>query len=162
MILLITASTRAAQCAQALHEATSRPVEVATTLRQAISQLRNGDYTAAVIDQLLLEADPDESEVLLQQLGTAVRVHENFAICGIERLVRELRLALHRREQDEQLARRGAEQALRSELKGTVTALLLSSEMALKVPNLPPAVESKLQTVDELAREIRAKLGGNG
>jgi hypothetical protein len=40
------------------------------------------------------------------------------------------------------LARQGAQQALRNELKGTVTALLLSCEMALQAPNLETFAEN--------------------
>src|SRR5271155_4767444 len=70
-------------------------------------------------------------------MGTAVPVYSNFAIHGIERVSRELRSALHRRNRELQAARREAEQTLRSELKDTITALLLSCELALDVPNLP-------------------------
>jgi len=57
------------------------------------------------------------------------------------------------------IARQGAQQALRDELKDTVTALLLSCEMALQVPGIPSIAEGKMRTVDELAREMRKKLG---
>jgi hypothetical protein len=57
------------------------------------------------------------------------------------------------------VARREAEQALRSELRNTITALLLSCEVALAVPNLPILAETKMKAVDSLAREMRTKLG---
>lgn len=57
------------------------------------------------------------------------------------------------------IARQGAEQKLRNELKDTVTALLLSCEMALQVPTLPSAAEIKLRAVDTLARAMREKIG---
>jgi len=47
---------------------------------------------------------------------------------------------------------------LRNELKGTVTALLLSCEMALQAPNLETSAEAKMRAVYELAQEMRAKL----
>jgi len=100
-------------------------------------------------------------EVLLQHLGTAVALHVNFAISGIERVIRELRAALNRRKRESLAARRDAEQLLRSELKGTVTALLLTCEIALEVPNLPTPAEDKLRAVYDLAREMRIKIGLN-
>lgn len=159
MILLITASARAQECAQAIQQATTENVQIASTLQQAAAQLRSSEYSAVVIDQFLVEAEPDETELVMQHLGTAVALHINFAISGVERVIREVRAALNRRKRETIAARREAEQILRSELKGTVTALLLSCEMALGVPNLPQTAESKLRTVYDLAREMRSKIG---
>ena len=89
----------------------------------------------------------------------ATPVFVNFAISGIERVVRELRAALQRRTKEVQVARKVAEGALRNELKGTVTAILLSCEMALQAENLPTTAQVKLQAIDELGREMRKKLG---
>jgi len=158
MILLITPSAKAQDCAKAIQEATAESAQVAATLRQAVTHLRAQEYSALVIDQSLLEAEPDESEMLLQHIGMAIPVHVSFAISGMERVLRELRAALQRRKQEVRLARQGAEQTLRNELKGTVTALLLSCEMALQVPSLPAAAEAKMRAVDRLAQDMRAKL----
>ena len=159
MILLITPSARAQDCALALHEATSETTNIASTLRQAATQLRAQDYSAVVIDQTLLDAEPDESEMALQHIGTAMPVYVNFAISGITRVVRELRVALHRRSRETLVARQEAERALRNELKGTVTALLLSCEMALQLPELTSAAEARMRAVHELAQGMCGKLG---
>jgi hypothetical protein len=76
---------------------------------------------------------------MLQHLGMASPVYVNFAISGIERVLREVRTALSRRQREEQVARRSAEQAIWSELKESVTALLLSCDLALSVPRSAPA-----------------------
>jgi len=159
MILLITPAARAPECAEALQQATSEATHVAATLHQAATQLRTHEYSAVVIDQLFLEVDPAESELVLQHIGMAIPVQVTFAISGIPRVVRELRAALRRRKQEGSIARRGAEQTLRNDLKSTVTALLLSCEMALHVSSLPTAAEAKLRTIHELAIDIRMKLG---
>jgi hypothetical protein len=158
MILLVTPSARAQDCAKAIQEVTAESAQVAATLRQAVTHLRAQEYSAVVIDHSLLEAEPDEGEMLLQHIGMAIPVHVSFAISGMERVLRELRAALQRGKQEVRLARQGAEQTLRNELKGTVTALLLSCEMALQVPSLPAAAESKMRAVDRLAQDMRAKL----
>jgi hypothetical protein len=158
MILLITPSAKAQQCADAIREATGEPADVASTLRQAAGQLRAHEYTAVVLDQLSLEAEPDECELVMQHIETAIPVYVNFAISGTERVIREVRAALHRRKKESILARRWAEEALRNDLKGTVTALLLSCEMALEAPSIPSAAEAKMRAAHELAREIRNKL----
>jgi hypothetical protein len=159
MILLITPADRGPECAKAIEETTTEATQVASTLRQAATLLRSQEYSAVIIDQFLLEAEPDEGEAVLQHMGTGIPVPMNFAICGVERVVRESRSALHRRNREVMIARQGAQKALRDELKDTVTALLLSCEMALQVPDLPAFAEGKMRTVDELAREMRKKLG---
>jgi hypothetical protein len=159
MILLITPATRAPECAKAIEEAVGEPVQVAATLQQAVAHLRTGEYLAVVFDQTLVEGTPDECERVLQHVEMAIPVFVNFAISGAERVVRELRTALQRRTKEVLVARKVAEGALRNELKGTVTAMLLSCEMALQVQGLPMAAQVKLQAIDELAREMRRKLG---
>jgi hypothetical protein len=155
MILLITPSAKVQECAKALEEATSEALQVAPTLRQAAAQLRAEEYSVVVMDQFLVEAEPEESDLVLQHIGTAIPVYANFAISGVDRIVRELRAALHRRKREVLVARQTAEEMLRNELKGTVTALLLSCEMALQ----SAAAESKIRRVYELALELRSKLG---
>jgi hypothetical protein len=73
-------------------------------------------------------------------------------------VARELRAALQRHQKEVQLVRQEVQQALRNELKGTITALLLSCEMALQVPDLQSAAKSRMRTVHELAQEMRLKL----
>jgi hypothetical protein len=159
MILLITSLAKAQDCAKALQEVSAEPVEVAATLYAAVAQLQAHEFTAVILDQLLLDTEPDDVETIFKHMGTAVPVYSNFAISGIERVSRELRSAMHRRKRELLIARQEAEQDLRSELRGTITALLLSCEMALGVPNLPLLAETKMRTVDALAKEMRAKLG---
>src|SRR5213596_1447530 len=108
MILLITPSARAQDCAKALHEATGETTQVADTLRQALGHLRTQEFSAVVIDQSFLETEPDESETVLEHIGMAIPVHINFAISGMERLIREIRAALYRRKKEGVLARQGA------------------------------------------------------
>jgi hypothetical protein len=158
MILLITPSAKVQECAKALEEATSEALQVAPSLRHAATQLRSEEYSVVVMDQFLVEAEPEESDLVLQHIGTAIPVYANFAISGVDRVVRELRAALHRRKREVLTARKTAEQMLRNELKGTVTAMLLTCELALQAPDMS-AAEGKLRRLYELALEMRAKLG---
>lgn len=158
MILLITPYASVQQCGKAIEEAISEAVDVTEGLRQAIVRLRSGEYSVVVIDQSLMEAEPEESETVLQHIGSAVPVQVNFAISGVERVVREVRAALHRRKREERIARESAARALYSEVKGSVTALLLSCEVALETPDLPPNAARKLQSVQQLAQDLRVKL----
>ena len=137
MLLVVTPSSKARGCAQVIQQVTSEETHVAATLTQALTQLRAQEYVAVLIDQSFLETEPDESETVLEHIGAAIPVHVNFGINSTDRVVRELRAALHRRKKEVLRARQDAQQALRNELKSTVTALLLSCEIALQVPGLP-------------------------
>ena len=127
MILLITSSARGQQCADSLQVATGQETHWAQTLQEAATRLREQTYSAAVIDQFLLDTEPDESDQMIEHLGTAFPVYLNFAVTGMERLVREVRSALHRRKREEAAARRAVVEQLSSEMRETLTAMLLSS-----------------------------------
>jgi hypothetical protein len=160
MLLVITPSAKALGCAQAIQQVTSQETHVVATSSQALAQLRAREYLAVLIDQAFLETEPVESDMVLEHIGTAVPVHVNFAINNMDRVAREVRAALHRHQKEVQLVRREVRQALRNELKGTITALLLSCEMALQVPDLQSGAESRMRTVHELAQQMRLKLEG--
>jgi hypothetical protein len=161
MILLITASARGQQCADSLQVATGEETHWAPNLQEAARRLREQTFSAAVIDQFLLETEPEESELVLEHLGTAFPVYINFGVTGMERLMREVRSALHRRKREETAARRAVLEQVRSEMRETLTALLLSCELAMSVPDVPhPAVE-RIRSIDNLARELRLRLQVN-
>jgi hypothetical protein len=158
MILIITASASGQQCVEALKAATNDEVHWAQTVQQATTQLRQQTYSAAVIDQFLLETEPEESDQMLEHLGTAFPVYVNFAVTGLDRLVREVRSALHRRRREEIAARRAVEDQLRSEMGETLTALLLSCELAMSLSGVPAPAAERIQAIDNLARELRVRL----
>jgi len=162
MILLVTPSGRASECAGALYEATGEEVVIAESLARATTLLRAEDYLAVVLDQYLLEAEPLAAETALEHMGTAIAVQVNLAISGMERLVREVRAGVQRRQREEVRARQAAVGRLQSELKGTITALLLSSELALKTSGLSGAAAEKIEAVHELVKKLRRQLENAG
>jgi len=130
-------------------------------LQEAATRLREQTYSAAVIDQFLLETEPDESDQMIEHLGTAFPVYVNFAVTGMDRLVREVRTALHRRQREETAARRAVAEQMHSEMSGTLTAMLLSCELAMSMPDVPDLAVAKIRTIDNLARELRLRLEAN-
>jgi len=160
MILLITPSGRASECAAALYETTGQEVVVTESPARATQLLRADPYEAVVFDQYLLEAEPHGWETMRGHMGTAIPMQVNLAITGKDRLVREVRAAVERRHREEAAARRGATELLQSELNGTLTALLLSSELALQSKDLPQAAAERMRSVHQLVMELRRQLEG--
>jgi signal transduction histidine kinase len=161
MILLITPSARGQQCADSLNAATGQETHWVQTLQGASTRLREQTYITAVIDQFLLETEPEESDRMIEHLDTASPVYINFAVTGMERLVRDVRSALHRRKREESAARRAIAEQLSSEMRETLTAMLLSCELAMSVPDVPLPAAEKIRTIDNLARELRQRLQMN-
>jgi len=144
-----------------LKEATGDETHWAENLTQGVARLREHAYSAVVLDQFLLENEPSESDQVLEHLGTAIPVYLNFAVSGMERLLREVRSALHRRKREETQARRSVEQQIRSEMSESLTAMLLSCELAMAVPEVPGSAVEKIRIIDDLARDMRQRLGTN-
>jgi hypothetical protein len=161
MILLITPSARGPECVATLQERTGNDTHWAENLQLAVARLREQTYSAVVLDQFLMENEPAESDQVLEHLGTAFPVYLNFAVSGMERLIREVRSALHRRKREEAQARLAVEQQFRSEMSESLTAMLLSCELAMAVPNVPAPAAEKILAVDNLAREMRGRLGAS-
>jgi hypothetical protein len=158
MILLVTSAGRAGECVSALQEALNHEVVIAENLARAITLLRTESYLLLVLDQHLLESANDVSENLFDHVGTAVVVQVNLAISGVDRLIREVRAAIQRRQREEASARQAAIGRLHGQLNGTITALLLSTELALVTPGLPLAAADKLASVHELVKNLRLQI----
>ena len=159
MIIIASASVNAPDCALALEKSTGQPCVYSSTLRECVHKLQTQDFAAVVLDQVLVDSSPGSMNMLWKHAGGAVIVTVNFAINGADRVVREAHAALRRSEVERATARAAAEARLRNELTGAVTGILLSSELALKQPELPALVASKLRSVRDLAMQMKERLG---
>jgi hypothetical protein len=158
MIVLITASPNAPDFAAAIEKVTGERTLVAATVERGTKMMRAGDFSAAVIDTGLVEMDALGGDMFWRFTGSAIPVWVNLAISSPGRVVREVQAGLKRRDRERQIALRAARSALRNELKDAITGILLSSEMALQVPSLPEAAQSKLKALHDLARQVRFRL----
>ena len=158
MILLAIASDRAQECATALQVATDQSVHIAKTLHDCLGLLRANEYVAVVVDECLLDSDPEQGELIIQHLGTAIPVYVNCALCGIGRLVRDVCAAMRRREIEVRNAWDAAEARLRSELREPLTAVLLNCDLLLEMPGLPAVVREKIAIIEEMARAVSDRL----
>jgi hypothetical protein len=158
MILLVTASSRGQECAAALEQGTDHKTQVVGSVPQALTRLRTTDYEALAIDQALLETDFRALDTLLNHAGTAMPIYVNLSLHSGERVVREVQLGLRRADKEKRLALRTVERDLRNQLRGEVTGILLTSELALRHPAIPADVATKLQLVQDMAEKMRARL----
>jgi len=158
MILLVSCFAKAKDCADEIERQQHEKVEVCHDLTRAISLLQEHDYSAVIVDELILDANSTSGETLFKHFGLAVPVFVNFAIAGIPRTMGLLQFALSRRSRELTEIRRKAGQDLRHQLNDTVTALLLSCEMALRVPDVPEPALCKMHSVELLAKQISSEL----
>lgn len=158
MMLLISSSNRAREFSTALEQALGEEVEIATSSKRALGQLRNGEYSAVILDEAFVETEGEALDMLMHHTGMAVPVYVNMAISAPARLVREVKVALRRHEEARLIAMRAAESLLRTELRGAVTGILLSTELALRSPEMPRDAAEKLRSVCQLASDIRSRL----
>lgn len=156
--LIITGISGAEHCAASLSKQLGMPVEVAPSRREGMAALRRREFTIVVVDEPVAEASPEGADLLWKQAGLAIPLQINFAISGTNRIIREVRAALGRREQEQQVAMRAAATAIENELRDTVTGLLLHSQLALAEPLVSAPLTAKLQTVAELAGTLRTRL----
>ena len=157
-VLLVTTMSGAENCAAAVGRQLGLTVEVAENRRIALAALRRHDYAVMVLDESLVEADPAGAEVLWQHAGVAVPIQVNLGISGCNRLLREVRAALQRRERELSLAMRAAARIMEGEMNTTLTGLLLQTQLALEDPTLTPGTAVKLRHAVELAGVLREQL----
>lgn len=157
-VLLVTPMANAEDCASVIGRQLGLAVELAPNRRAALASLRRREYAVIVLDEALVESDPAGTEVLWQQAGPAVPLQLNLGISGCNRVLREVRAALQRREKELSLAMRAAAQLMEGEMNTTITGLLLQTQLALAEPDLPPGAVTKLQYVVELAGSLRKLL----
>ncbi len=158
MILLVSISSRATECAAALEQGCGHPTQVANSVPQAVRRLQTTEYDALAIDQSLLEADFRALDTLLNHAGTAQPIYVNLALHHTDRVVREVQVALRRAEKEKQWAMSMAERVLRNQLRGEVTGILLTSELALRQPAIPDDVVTKIRMVQDMAEKMRSRL----
>ncbi len=141
-----------------LQRGTGERVHLVETFAHASAALREREYSVIVIDQDMAQADPEGDSSVVHADGVAFPVYVNLALSNAERVLAEVRSALRRRHAERIAAIRMAASELRDELKGAVTGILLSSELAMSVPELPRAAQVKIKFVHDLAQGMRRQL----
>jgi hypothetical protein len=158
MIMLVTTSPRARECAAAMEQATHQKTEIAASLARAVERLQSNEYDLLVLDESFNHTEIGGVNLLLSHAGPAMPVYVNLALHGTERVAREVQSGLARFVRERLSAMQSAENLLRNVVRGEVTAILLNSELAMRVPTLCPEAAAKIQLVHDLAEAMRRKL----
>jgi hypothetical protein len=157
-VLIVTGMEGAENCAGVLARLLGLECEVAQGRKAALSALKGTEYAAIVVDEAIIDSDAPGAELIWANAGLAIPVQANFAITGAERLSREIRMALNRRERERALAREAAAVAIDNELKSTVAGLLLHSQLALADREISGPLAEKMRVVADLAGHLREQL----
>jgi len=157
-VLIVSTMEDAASCAQAISEQMKVGVEVAANAREALTILRQREFGVVVVEENMIEADSVLGDQIWSLAGLALPLQINFARSGSARLIREVKAALNWRDGEHVLARRAATAELENELKTSVTGLLLESELVLREPATPAALQPRLRHLVELAGVLRERL----
>ena len=157
-ILFVTGIEGARNCADVIAKLLDMEVAVAEGRRSALALLRRREFAAVVVDETVATCDPAAAEAIWDRSGLAIPIQVNFAVSGTARLMREIRAALHRRQREQELARRAAAAAVESELKNTLAGLLLQSQLALSGSDAASPVAERLKMVAALAGDLRRQL----
>lgn len=157
-VLLVSALSGAEACAAAIMQQMGMYVAIVAGRQEALDALRTGSYDALIVDDSLAEGDPRGAELLWKMAGLAIPMQVNFALTGSTRLVRDLRAALARREQEKGAAHRAALRAVESELRNSLSGLLLHTQLALKESPSSPQLEQRLRLMAELAGNLKERL----
>jgi hypothetical protein len=157
MNLLVSASPRSAECAEAIEEITQVRTTLCSDPTKAKNLVRSGEYTAVIFDQAGLDPDPSIAQDILRNAGLAIPVFVNSALMATPRITAEVRSALARVEREKTLAMQQAEALLRNDLKGEITGILIAAQLALATPDIPVFVEEKVRDIEQLATRMRGR-----
>ncbi len=157
-ILIVTGIEGAENCVSAIARLLEMPCELAHSRKAAVSALKRSEYAAVVLDESMADSDPAGVDLIWEHAALAVPVQMSFALAGAQRLAREVRMALVRRDRERTLAHEAAAAAIQIELKSTLAGLLLHSQLALAEREIPPPLAEKLRVVADLAGTLRQQL----
>ena len=157
-VLLVSSVRGVEACATTLMQQLGVEVEIATGRADALNALRTGTFAAVIIEESLAEGDPRGAELLWKMAGFAIPMQVNFAVTGSARLVRDLRAALSRRDQEHASAQRAALTEVESDLRSTVSGLVLHTQLALQESPSSPSLEKRLRLMAELAGSLKQRL----
>ena len=158
MIILVTNSSRARECAAAIEQTTHQKTQVAASVAKAVKLLQTHDYDLLLVDESFHQSETRGVHLLLNHAGVAMPIYVNLGLHSTERVAREVQTGLLRVVGEKVAAMRSVVNMLRSELRGEVTGILLNSDLVMREPSLSEDVATRIRAMHELAEKMRSKL----
>jgi signal transduction histidine kinase len=158
VIVLVSGSSRAEECAAAIETKTHQHALIVTSLAMAADCLKRQEAEAVVIDESLQQRDGGIDTLMAKVAMNAVPIYVNLSLHGAERVAIEVVCALQRLTREKSSCMRAAAGELRHRLRGEVTAILLNAELALREPALATGTAQKLKVIREMAEKMRNSL----
>ena len=158
MIVLVTAALQMWTFAAELEKVSGERVQFVDSNRSVPKSAAIEDAALLLMDEAFLEQFPTLAEDIMAQAQHAALLVLNFAVCGRERMKREIKRALERQRREQLQALHSAREALSSELKSVVTGILLATELALDSSAVNPQLHERLGKLHELAVELQGRL----
>jgi len=134
VILLVSTSSRAQECAAAIEQKCHQSTQIAESPALAVETLHEHDIEALVIDESLQHADGGAGGLIEAHAGMAVPIYVNLSIHAAERVAHEVNC--------------------------DVTAILLNAELLMQEKSLPDGAAEKVGVIRELAERMRNKFDG--
>jgi CheY-like chemotaxis protein len=156
-VLLVSALASAVELSGHMATELKCTVELANSRRTALTALRRQQFCAVVIDQTMIEGEPAVAQQIWDACGFAVPVEMNFAITGPARLMREVRAALQRRENEHKGARKAALACVNDEVGSALTGIMLEVDLALATPAGSP-INARLENIARLTTLLRQRM----
>ncbi|HZU22483.1 MAG TPA: hypothetical protein VE998_06585 [Terriglobales bacterium] len=160
MILLLSSLSQAGDFARNLSERLrdAESVEWASNIVAARKLARKapGEMATLMLDQSSIDLQSPGLDALVEETG-ALPMIVNLALNDVERVEREVRIALRRSQHQREAAVEVARKLLAGEIKSELTQVLLRLQFALHSPSIA-AMEPSVKSAFEAAERIRERL----
>ena len=156
-VLLYAAESSSARVAHLLAGELQAAVTSVADRRRCGEVLQHRSFTLVVIEEAIALENEANLQSLYDLAGEAFVLEVNFGLANSARIVRQLRSALARRQNDVRKARTAAMTSLQRELSASVSGLLLESQLALRTAgsDLAPALEHLVTLAELLCQQLR-------
>jgi len=151
-LILITASSHGQELRVAIEESLGAPVDLVSTFAEAMETIFTTRYRAVIIDEGLADLELMDAKRLLDRLTDELPIFVKLAISGVPRCIQQVQSALRRFEREQ----RTALYSVTVQLRDSLTSVLVCSQLARKVPGLPPGATERIDSIIEAAEKLQA------
>lgn len=131
-LLIVAAEPIASEVAAHLRGMLPAQVDVVADWSQCRQALQGKSYTLVLLEGSLPLTDPESVDALYASMTDGWILEVDYGVSDTERILRQVRAALHRRSRNEAHTQAAVLQSLRSQLTSCLTGLLLEAQLAVR------------------------------